>query len=79
MWFKIGGIEARWWQGSPRDKWARCDVGGEDVAPHQWRLMVDNGLGPQRARAHGKRNQWMCEAHGDQWIDEQSKKPGTSQ
>ena len=68
MWFKVGGIEARWWQGSPVDKWARCDACKREVAPYHWRLMVDDGLGPERARAHGKRNRWLCDDCGDDWI-----------
>lgn len=61
-WFRAEGMDMRWMSKSPIGKVARCDNNRMHVVgPDSPRLQVDNGMGPDRKRGHGKRHEYLCQ------------------
>lgn len=59
-WFPLHGHEAQWLEQSPTGQVSKCDRCGVKVWPDEPRLRWDNGQGPKRPFAHGKRHEYLC-------------------
>lgn len=61
QWFRIDGLDARWLERSPANKPARCDRRwNHKVEAQEPRLQLNDGQGPQRARAKGNQPSYLC-------------------
>lgn len=60
-WFSVDGLDARWLNGSPAGRKARCDRSWQHlVEPDEPRLQINDGKGPKRSRGHGNRASFVC-------------------
>ncbi len=59
-WFKIDGINMQWLSTSPSNRKSYCDGCDRGVTKDERRLRVDDGMGAQRPRGHGKLHTYLC-------------------